>query len=89
VSSLDAIVYVIDSANHERFDESRTDILKLLKVAASKNKTDMPFAIMANKQDLRREGALTGSQLWTKFKIPQDRVKCVNLKIVESSAIDG
>mmetsp|Transcript_6058 Transcript_6058/g.9030 ORF Transcript_6058/g.9030 Transcript_6058/m.9030 type:complete len:182 (+) Transcript_6058:78-623(+) len=48
-SGADAIVFMVDSADHERFDESKNEMLQLL---AADNLMDIPVLVLANKNDM-------------------------------------
>lgn len=47
--SADGIIYVVDSADRERLEEARIELLRLVK---GQNPTSLPMLILANKQDL-------------------------------------
>ncbi|XP_071814513.1 ADP-ribosylation factor-like protein 4C [Apostichopus japonicus] len=46
----DAIIYVVDSTDHDRLEESKCE---LYKVARTEENKDIPILVVANKQDLR------------------------------------
>jgi ADP-ribosylation factor-like protein 4 len=51
----DAIVYVVDSSDTERFDEAKTELIKL---ARSPTNSGVPILVIASKQDLREAVSL-------------------------------
>ncbi|PVD39250.1 hypothetical protein C0Q70_01878 [Pomacea canaliculata] len=48
--SADGVIYVVDSADAERFEEARIELLRLVK--GQNNPSCLPTLILANKQDL-------------------------------------
>ncbi|XP_038066337.1 ADP-ribosylation factor-like protein 4A [Patiria miniata] len=51
----DAIIYVVDSSDRERFEESKSELMKLWR---SSQNSGVPILIIANKQDLREAVSL-------------------------------
>ena len=60
----DGLIYVIDSTDIDRIDESSEELIKLLKEEELK---DCPILIFANKQDLN--GALSPKEISDKFEM--------------------
>ena len=48
--SADGVIYVVDSADHEKLDEARIELLRLVK--GQNNPSCLPTLVLANKQDL-------------------------------------
>jgi len=49
VKSIDGLIFVVDSTDHERFEEAKTE---LHKIVACESDRHFPILIMANKRDL-------------------------------------
>eukprot|EP00897_Mesotaenium_endlicherianum_P005169 jgi/Mesen1/4680/ME000241S03717 len=77
-----AVLYVVDAAGQNRFEDAKTALEKVLRHA---DLTGAPVLVFANKQDLA--GAITGDELLKQFELEglQDRPHMV--KAV--SAYDG
>jgi len=74
---VDGIVFLVDSADPDRFKESRHELTALL---SSKDLADVPFLILGNKID--KKGAATDVQLKQLLGIQQTTGKKTNLKKV-------
>ncbi|KXZ47991.1 hypothetical protein GPECTOR_31g354 [Gonium pectorale] len=81
-SEAHAIVYVVDSANRTRFDESKAALDRMLE---NRELGGAPLLIMANKQDL--EGAATSQEVGEVFGI--SRLEGRQFKVLPVSAYTG
>ncbi|XP_078512788.1 ADP-ribosylation factor-like [Lissotriton helveticus] len=64
----DGLLFVVDSADTERFDEARDELVIILQHV---DMMDVPFVLLANKQDL--PGASSPSELEEKFGLQKVR----------------
>ncbi|MFX1253086.1 MAG: ADP-ribosylation factor-like protein [Promethearchaeota archaeon] len=74
------MVYVVDSADRNRFNEARAELLVLLDTEAKL----MPWLLVANKQDL--EGAVPAEELLDALDI-KNRLKNINYQVIGTSAL--
>ncbi|KAG2488984.1 hypothetical protein HYH03_012425 [Edaphochlamys debaryana] len=81
-SEAHAVVYVVDSAARNRFEESRAALDKVLE---NRELAGAPLLIMANKQDL--EGAVNAQEVGQVFGI--DRAEGRQFKVLPVSAYTG
>ena len=65
-SDTKSIIYVVDSADRERIDEARVDLLQFLQSSSEKLR-DLPLLIYANKQDL--PDAMTVAEVIDKLEL--------------------
>ncbi|EFJ27750.1 ARF-like GTPase [Selaginella moellendorffii] len=77
-----AIVFVVDAANHARFDDAKSALEKALR---HKDLQDAPLLIFANKQDV--QGAVTAEELTTFLDLKEIDERPSFVK--EISAYDG
>ncbi|EFC50406.1 ARF/SAR family small GTPase [Naegleria gruberi] len=68
------IIYIVDSADHNRLKESKQELFHLLEDPDLKN---VPVLIFANKRD--KEGAISATELIAKFEL-EDSLQFVNGK---------
>ena len=85
-TSIEGIVFVIDSSSKERIEESRVELHQLMAEGDAKG---VPLLILGNKQD--KEGALTASELTKELEldsvIQHSRVEMI--RVCEASATKG
>lgn len=79
-----ALLYVIDSTDRERFEESRQVLQGLL---AHPDLEGIPLLVLANKQDA--EGAISPLEIEAEFELQQSLSSAQQRRVLGVSAIDG
>ena len=80
----DAIVYVVDSTDRDRFDEARCELFKIAQLQALKG---IPVLLIANKQDLREAVGL--SHIEDALSIAELRSQQHTVNVVAGCALTG
>ncbi|KAG2439682.1 hypothetical protein HYH02_010563 [Chlamydomonas schloesseri] len=83
-SEAHAVVYVVDAANRNRFDESRAALDRVLE---NRELVGAPLLIMANKQDL--EGAANAQEVGQIFEVERGHAQGRQFKVLQVSAYTG
>lgn len=78
------VVYVIDSSDHDRLQESREAFEKML---GSETLTGVPLLVVANKQDI--EGCLSVNDIKTAFHESASQIGRRDCTVLSASALKG
>lgn len=79
-----ALIYVVDSADHERIDES---VAAFRKMISNEHLNGVPLLLFANKQDL--PGVLHPEDIKDRFKETQSLIGARDMQVMAVSALQG